>query len=152
MAQRTGPDISKRTGRRIGYVVTIACNVALLIVVNNILDWGWFPWLTEELDDVLPVVNASLVASIVVNAVYVGYEPPWFKAVAELGLLIISLIATVRILQVFPFDFSAYEFGWGTLTRWLLGLAIFGVCVAMIVRLVQLARALREPAGTARRR
>jgi len=147
MTQRT--EHTKRTGRRVGYVVAIAVNVAFLVIVNNVLEWGWFSWLTEELEDVLPIINVSLVASIIVNAVYVGYDASWFKALAELGLAVISLIVTIRLLQVFPFDFSTYEFGWGTLTRWLLGVAIFGICVAMIVQLTQLARAARatsEPA------
>ena len=47
---------------------------------------------------------------------------------------------SIRFWQVFPFDFSAYDFGWGTLVRWLLGLAIFGIGVGMLVQLAQLAR------------
>jgi hypothetical protein len=131
---------SKRVGRKVGYAVAIACNIALLVIANNILDWGWLPWLTEEFRQVLPVMNVSLGASIAANIVYLVYDPPGFKATAELGLLIISLIVTIRFLQVFPFDFTAYEFGWGTLARWLLVLAIVGICIGMLVQVVQLVR------------
>ena len=127
-------------GRRFGYAVAIAGNVALLVIVNNILDWGWLPWLTADFREVLPVMNVSLGASIAVNAVYLLYDARGFKAGAELGLLIISLIVTIRIWRVFPFDFSAYDFGWGTLARWLLGLALFGIAVAMLVQVIQLGR------------
>ena len=136
--------VSKRTGRRIGYSVAVGCNVASLVIVNNVLDWGWFSWLTEDLEQVLPFVNASLIASIVVNVLDLAYDPRWFRSIGELGMLIFSLIATIRILQVFPFDFSAYEFGWATLTRWILGAAIFGVSVAMLVHLVRLALMARD--------
>jgi hypothetical protein len=127
-------------GRRFGYAVAIACNVALLVIVNNILDWGWLPWLTADFRDILPVMNVSLGASIAVNAVYLLHDARGFRAGAELGLLIISLIVTIRIWRVFPFDFSAYDFGWGTLARWLLGLALFGIAVAMLVQVIQLGR------------
>lgn len=126
--------------RRVGYAVALAVNIALLVIVNNVLDWGWFSWLTADLGRVLPFINASLGASIAANAVYLFYDRPVFKSLAELGLLVISLISTIRVWQVFPFDFSAYDFSWGTLVRWLLGLGIFGICAAMLVQLAQLAR------------
>jgi hypothetical protein len=151
MTRRNEPAISKRSSRRIGYVVAIAVNIALLVIANNILEWDWFPWLTEDFRDVLPVINASLIASIAANAAYVAYDARWFKTIAEFGLLVISLIATIRLLQVFPFDFSAYEFGWATLCRSLLGLAIFGICVGMLVQLVQLARMAKGIDDAARR-
>jgi len=147
VAQQRAP--AKRVGRRFGYAVAIAGNVALLVIVNNILDWGWLPWLTEGFREVLPVMNVSLSVSIVVNAIYLFYDAPGFKAAAELALLIISLVVTIRLLRVFPFDFSAYDFSWGTLARWLLGLAIFGICVGMIAQVAQLARLARKSAGEA---
>ena len=149
MAHQDEAIISKRTGRRIGYAIAVALNVAFLVIANNILDWGWLPWLTEDFSDVLPIMNASLIASIVANVAYLAYDARWFKGLTELGLLVIALIVTIRFWQVFPFDFSAYDFGWGTLVRWLLGLALFGVCVAILVQVIQLARlavnAGREP-------
>lgn len=133
-----------RVGRRVGYAVALAVNVALLVIVNNVLDWGWFPWVTADLGRVLPFINASLGASVAANVIYLVYDGPWFKGPAELGLLVISLVSTVRLWQVFPFDFSAYDFAWGTLARWLLGLALFGICVALLVQVAQLARRARD--------
>jgi len=72
---------SKRVGKRIGYAVAIACNVALLVIANNILDWGWLPWLTEDFARVLPVMNVSFGASIAANAVYLLYDRPGFRPV-----------------------------------------------------------------------
>ncbi|MBN2114804.1 MAG: hypothetical protein JW785_11845 [Acidimicrobiia bacterium] len=150
MIQQKGATTPSGVARRLGYAVALAINIALLVIVNNVLDWGWFSWLTADLSRVLPFINASLGASIAANAVYLFYDRPGFKSLAELGLLVISLISTIRLWQVFPFDFSAYDFSWGTLVRWLLGVGIFGICAAMAVQLAQLARkATAAAAGAA---
>ena len=61
-----------------------------------------------------------------------------------LGLAGAFIAATVRIYQVFPFDFSAYEFPWETLTRAILIIAIVGAAISIIVETVRLAVALRR--------
>jgi hypothetical protein len=132
--------VSNRTTRRIGYGVAIAVNAAMLVVANNVLDWGWFGWLTEDLNDVLPLINLSLAASILANVAYIADDRPAFKGVLELVVNTISLIVTIRLLQVFPFDFSAYGSGWDTLTRWILIVAIVGISLALLVQLVRLAQ------------
>ena len=130
--------ISKRTTRRIGYGVAIAVNVALLVFANNILDWGWFGWLTEDLNDVLPLINLSLVASIVANAAYIAKDTPAFKGILEFAINTISLIATIRLLQVFPFDFSEYSSTWERVARSILIVAIVGISLALLVQLAKL--------------
>ncbi len=132
--------ISKRTSRRIGYGVAIAVNAAMLVFVNNVLDWGWFGWLTEDLNDVLPLINLSLAASIVSNAVYMVNDSPAVKGLIELVVNAISLIATIRLLQVFPFDFSDYSSIWETATRGILIAAIVGISIALLVQLAKLAQ------------
>jgi hypothetical protein len=143
----TEAEARKAVGRRVGYAVAIACNVALLVILNNLLEWGWFPWLTADLGRALPYLNASLIASAAANAVYLFYDAQPFKGLAELGLLVVSLVATIRLLQIFPFDFSAYDFAWGTLVRWVLGVGIFGICVGMVVQVTLLARLAVRAAG-----
>jgi hypothetical protein len=133
-------ETSKRTTRRIGYGVAVAVNGAMLAVVNNLLAWDWLPWLTDDFERVLIIINVSLVASMIANVLYIADDRPGFKGPMEFGLLIISLIATVRLLQVFPFDFSPYDVAWDTLARWGLAAVIAAISIAMIVQLVQLAR------------
>lgn len=127
--------------RRFGYVIAIALNAALLVIANNILAWGWLPFLTEELNQVLPLINVSIVATIVVNAVYLVFDPVWFSALAEMWLLSISMAVTVRMYRVFPFDFSAYEFDWAQTARILLILAMVGIGIGFIANLVKLVTA-----------
>jgi hypothetical protein len=54
---------------------------------------------------------------------------------------------SIRMLRVFPFDFSAYAFDWALLTRIVLWVAILGSAVAVVVWVVQLLRAIVAPAS-----
>jgi hypothetical protein len=56
------------------------------------------------------------------------------------------MAASIRTWQFFPFDFSSYLFPWDEMTRVLLGLAIFGSFVAIVVELVKLAKLARRQA------
>ena len=56
MVRRTGDantfiDVSpelKQSAKRFGYVVAIGVNLVMLFVVQNILEWGWLPFLTRS--------------------------------------------------------------------------------------------------------
>ena len=63
------PD-SKKAARRFGYVLSIVINVAMLVIVQNLLEWGWPAFLTAEFAEVVPWISFSLVASIVANIIY----------------------------------------------------------------------------------
>jgi hypothetical protein len=139
-----------RTGKRVGYGIAIAVNGLMLFVANNLLEWDWFPWLTAAWDDVLPLVSFSLVASMVVNFVYIVFDDAWFKSLTQAILAGISLIVTVRVFQVFPFDFSAYEFNWETLTRAILIFMMIGITIGMVAEAVKFTLAVvRRTSSTA---
>ncbi len=125
-------------GRRFGYFVAAAVNVAMIYIVHNVLDWGWPPWITEEWEDVLGLLTLSFVVAMVINLAWIGYDPAWFKSAGNLVQSIISFFVTVRILQVFPFDFSPYEFNWETVARAVLIFALVGVSIAIVVEAVKL--------------
>ena len=133
--------------RRAGYLVTIVVNLVLLVIVNNLLTWGWLPFLTDDFTRVLPILNLSIGASIIVNAIYLAYDPLWFTGLFEVVLLGISFAAGLRLYQVFPFDFSAYEFAWDTVVRGILVLGLVGVGIGLVAGTVKL---LVRLAGVAR--
>jgi len=83
--------------RRFGYVMAILVNAAMLFVANSVLDWGWPPFLTEDFGQVLWLIDLSLLASIAVNSMYLGYDPPWFKSVCQIGLNLITIVVTIRM-------------------------------------------------------
>ncbi len=127
-------------GRRFGYAVAVAVNVALLFVVNNLLEWDLVPVLTDDFDRVVPIISVALIATAIVNGLYLFHDRATFKSLTQIGLLGISMVATVRILQVFPFDFSAYAFNWGAIARAVLIISMVGIVISVMVELAKLAR------------
>jgi hypothetical protein len=130
------------TGTRAGYIAAIVVNVLLLIVINNVTAWVTVPFLTADVTRVIPIINLSLAATITANAIYLVYDGRWFVALTQLGLLGISMLATVRIYRVFPFDFSSYDVDWALVTRIVLIVAMGGIAVAMVVEAVKFVAAL----------
>lgn len=128
--------------RRFGYLVAILVNAAILFVVNNLLAWDVLPWLTEDFELVLPLMNASILANILANAIYVGYDAAWFKSLTQIGLAALGLAVAIRTFRVFPFDFSDYGFNWTALTRGVLILAMVGISIGIIAESVKLLTAL----------
>ena len=129
-------------------------NVVLLVIVNNLLVWGWFPWLTQAFDDLLPIINAALVANISVYLLYMFRDEEPLKTVTQIVLNVLAIAVLFRIWQVYPFDFSAYEFpvedsafelSWDLLVRLVLVLAIFGTAIAIVTQIVKLVRTPARP-------
>ena len=139
---RTGSARRPSAGvRRTGYMFAIAFGVAFLIVLNGWPGWQAMPFLTAAASQVIWLVNVSLAAGIAANIVYLAYDPPGLKAAGDLVTTGIGLAAAIRVWQVFPFDFRGSG-AWGVTARALLIVAIAGSCIALVVQLVQLVRAL----------
>lgn len=126
--------------RRFGFVIAVLVNAALLFAVNEWPGWDALPFMTEETTEVLGLVNASLVASLVANAVYVGYDAGWLRALGDIVTTSIGLVAMVQIWQVYPFDFAGYSFDWDIVVRALLVIGMVGSVIGIIVRLGNLVR------------
>ncbi len=140
--------------RRFGYAVAVGINVLVFVVVNNILSWGWLPWLTPEFEKLLPVINVALVVNIVLNLLYMAYDEPPVKAATQIMVNLIAIAVLVWTLQVYPFDFSAYDFPidisafdltWDLVARLVIGLSIVGTAIAVVTETVKLSRALDRP-------
>jgi hypothetical protein len=140
-----------RALRRTGFLLAAAANLAGMWIVNHLLDWGWPAFVTAELEDVLPYINASFGASAVVNVLWGWQDPEWFRHLGQAGLNAVTLVAAARTWQVFPFDFSGYAAAWELLTRMLLVVAVVGSALSIVVELVNLARGC-EPAAPLRHR
>jgi len=134
----------KRAGRRFGYAIAVLVNLLMLFVTNNILEWGWLPFLTEDFTQVIPWINFSLVASIVANVIYQFNDDAVIKAGGQLVTNAISIFVTYQILRVFPFDFSNYGFNWEIATRVVLILAMVGAGIGAFAEAVKLLQATRD--------
>jgi len=135
----TGPSVA---GRRAGYAVAMTVNLVLLFLVNVTPGWQAVPFLTENTTDVLLLVNLSMGAAVVANAVYSVLDPPWVRALGDAVTTSVGLASLVRIWQVFPFEFDTSSVPWDLVARWVIGIGIFGCVVAIIVALVRFVRAL----------
>jgi uncharacterized membrane protein YidH (DUF202 family) len=137
---QTAAVTTRRVPTRFGYVVAIAVNAVMLVIVNNILEWGWAPFLTDDFAQILWLLDLSFLGAIVVNAIYLGYDPPWFKSVSQIALGVISMAVAIRTFQVFPFDFSGYQFNWEPLARFVIVLTMVGVGISIVVETAKLVR------------
>ena len=126
--------------RRFGYAVAIALNIAFIFVINEWPGWSSVPFLTDDTEVVIPILNAALVISIVVNAIYLIADPRWLRALGDAVTAAVSFIVTIVTLRVFPFDFSAYTFDWTLLVQVLLGDGLVGCLVGVIANLVTFVR------------
>ncbi|MGA7269746.1 MAG: hypothetical protein WB239_01620 [Acidimicrobiia bacterium] len=138
---------STRSTRRVGYGVAVAVNVVMVVVVQNLLTWGWPAFLTPDFDRVVGIITVSLVASIIFNLAYLGYDPDWFRHGGQVVTGAISLAVTVRVYQVFPFDFSRWTFDPTGAVRVALVAAMVGVGIAVFVELLKMMRAGMEGAA-----
>lgn len=132
--------------RRFGYVISILVNGAFLYLLNVWPTWHAVPFLTPETAQVLPWINASAIAAIVANLVYLFADPVWLRALGDVVTTAFGLVALVQIWTVFPFEYGAATIPWSLLTQILIVIAIVGSAIAIVVQLVNFARGLvRSP-------
>jgi hypothetical protein len=138
------PD-TKKAARRFGYVLSIAINVAMLFIVQNLLEWGWPAFLTDEFAEVVPWISFSLIASIIANIIYQIDDSQNVKSVGQIAVNLISVWVTYVVLTVFPFDFSGYQFDWEIVARVVLILAIVGAGIGALVEAIKLVSSMSDP-------
>ena len=129
-------------GRRVGYGVGIVVNTLLLYAVNGWPGWRWLSFVTEDAEQLVPLLNASLVAGIVANVIYIVFDRRWVKALGDLVTVGISLVLLAWTWQVFPFAFDDSAIDWALVARGVLAFSILGCIIALIVQLVVLVREL----------
>jgi hypothetical protein len=136
------PSRQPRAVRRVGYVFAVLFNAAGLCLVNLWPGWDAVPFLTADTRQVLGIVNTVLITSLAVNLLYLFTDPRWLVALGGLVTSVLGLIGLIRIWEVFPFAFGNSSVDWALLVHIGLVVGIAGSCIAILVQLVQLARAL----------
>jgi hypothetical protein len=119
--------------RYAGYGVTMLVNITLLYAAHNVLAWG-IPFFAPSFADVLWVIDLSLGAAIVANALFIAYDAEWFRHVTHVGLDGLSLLSTYIIYRVFPFDIDPPWYGVVVLV---LLVAMLGTAISLLVHVVQ---------------
>jgi hypothetical protein len=134
--------------RRFGYTIAMAVNAVLLYLVNVSPGWDAAPFLAHDTTQVIGWVNASIGAGIIANALYLAMDQRWFRALGEIVVTAIGLVALVRLWQVFPFAFDDEGVPWHLIARWVLGIGIVGSAIGIITNLVAFVHALVTPDDT----
>jgi hypothetical protein len=135
-------------GRRAGYAVALTVNAVLLFLINVTPGWSILPFLTAGMSTVLPWINASMVAGILANAVYLLVDTPLVKSIGDLLTEAVGLVAMIRLWQVFPFDFGAEPNAWATVVRVVLIVGIVGIVGTVIAMIVSIVTAIRGRPGS----
>lgn len=60
------------------------------------------------------------------------------RSIGELLTDLVAIAVTWKVFSVFPFDFTAYDFPWEVLTRFVLIVAIVGSAVGAVTQVVNL--------------
>ena len=125
-----------RPARMFGYTVAIAVNAILWSVAHNLHRWDLPYILAEQFPRVWTALGLSLGAAIVANAIFLLYDPPWFRRIGQAVLNLLSLNAMYAIYRVFPFDFGSA--GANQAIRSLMVLGMIAAVVGTIVELTRL--------------
>jgi hypothetical protein len=147
MSADTAKPRPSTTARRVGYGVSAAINIVLLFLINTSPGWAAVPFLTERTADVIPLVNASLLVTVLVNLVQIIYDPRWLVALGSMITTTVGVAALVRMWQVFPFDFGTTAFNWPLVARIFLAVGIAGSLIALVVQAVTMIGARWHPPG-----
>jgi hypothetical protein len=120
-------------GRRAGYVAAIVVNGLLMYAAHHLLAWG-VPFVTPAFADILWAIDLSLLASIVVNGAFLGYDARWFRNLGQIGMTAVSIYVGTIIYAIFPFDFGSD--GLNEALRTVAFCVIFALAIALVVQIV----------------
>ena len=121
-------------------------NALLPYAINVWPGWRAVPFLDGEACEVVDLVDVSLIAGMITNGVCVFVDRPAVKMLGDLVTLAIGLAVLVVFWQVFPFDFNDSAFDWTLLIRIVLGLAMLGTAIGLVLQVVVVFRSLVVPA------
>lgn len=112
---------STRTSRIASSGAAIAWSAVLLIffnlfsqylafyqsqTINGVTQWNIYPLLTQDFRLVLPILNATLILSIVGHTVAIIFDKYLLREIIFIVLNSLGLATVLTFLRIFPFDFS----------------------------------------------
>lgn len=116
------------------YVVAVVANAVVLWLVNKAPDWN-LRFLTDSYPAVLWALNLSILVQLVGNAFLVFFHPRFFHYFAQAVFNVVTVLATVILVSVYPLDFSFLAGIIDTIVRIVLIIAAVGAAISAIVNL-----------------
>jgi len=117
------------------YIAAIIVNLIFLYIFNNLLSWHVY-FVTNALNEVLWIINLSIIVTIIGNFLMLVYHPIWFRHITKIILNVFAFAAVYFVFIVFPFNFNNAFLNWGLAV--LLILAMIGIIIASLVEIVLL--------------
>ncbi len=121
---------NRKREQKTEYITAIIFNLIFLYIVNNLINWQVY-FITNAFNEVLWIINLSIIATIIGNALLLLYNPERFRHAMKIILNIFAFIAVYFVYKVFPFNFYNSFYNWGF--NILLILAMIGITIAIIV-------------------
>jgi hypothetical protein len=125
--------------RRTGHAVGALTGAALLVLIHVWPGWQVLPFLTPDTSNVLGIVDAALVAGILVHLLQLVRDDGWLPPAGLVVTSAFGLAVMVRVLQVFPFAFDSASH-WDEVVRIVLVVGIVGAAVGLVVAAISLLR------------
>jgi hypothetical protein len=116
------------------YIAGVVANAVILFLVNKAPDWN-LRFLTDGYIAVLWVLNFSILVQLAGNAVLIFVHPRFLHYLAQTIFNVVSVLAIIILVAVFPFDFSFINPVINTLTRIALIIGGVGSGISAIVNL-----------------
>lgn len=121
---------TKIESKKSEYVAAIIFNLIFWYIVNNLLNWHVY-FITNAFNDVLWIINFTIIVSIVGNLLLLIYSPERLRHLVKIIINVVSFVATYLVWKVFPFNFYNSFYDW--CFSILLILAMIGIIIATIV-------------------
>ena len=118
---------------RSGFIAAIIINVIIWFIVNNIVNWN-LSFISPTFVEVLGILNLLIISTIIINFIFLFYQPTWFRNMLHVVTDILSIIVLYTFLKVFPFilnDFLAL------VVVILIVLGILGAIIGLIIHLLK---------------
>lgn len=122
----------KEKSKKSEYIATIIFNLIFLYIFNNLLNWHIY-FITNSFNEVLWIINLSIIVSIIGNALLLVYDPVRFRHLVKIIMNMVSFVAVYLVYDVFPFNFYNSFYNWGFSI--LLILVMLGIIIGTIVEI-----------------
>ncbi len=123
---------NKKREEKSGYLGAIIVSLIFFYIVNNLLNWHIY-FITNAFNEVLWIINLSILATIIGNGILLFYSPIRFIHSVKIIINIISFIAVYIVYEVFPFNFYNSFYNWGFSI--LLVLGMIGILIATVIEI-----------------
>ncbi len=97
-----------KPGKKSDYVGAVIGNLISLFLVNNIPNWH-LPFITSDWLTVLWIMNLSIGAQIIGNALLFVYDADWFRELVKGGMEVLGLISLYVFYTIYPLNFAAFS-------------------------------------------